>query len=333
MAAASSAILRPGWHPTRKHIEVTTRMIAAMTSARASVLPKRVVAIGLSLTGLLAVDDARAQPEWFEVVARGPTIQASAGMSRAGYRLMGDLGGQSAGIRSFSFGRWLLSWDVIASARGGVLANTEPYLSLFGVSAAAWVEPVYRLLDSGWSPAVSARLGDDAVIMWHPGVSLGELHQLNDMDGVGGVFARGLIRAGGGASFLDGTRSFLLQAFAQEFFQSHGANADAKAFTEVGISARFDWTRGLSAALEGSTGTTLSLDDAALHRTYRTSRIGAAGNVRKIFGNGTWLALFVSLKRDSDRVTYEATNTTFDTASPADFTLGAAFGFSLWGPR
>jgi hypothetical protein len=46
-----------------------------------------------------------------------------------------------------------------------------------------------------------------------------------------------------------------------------------------------------------------------------------------------WLALFVSLKRDSDHVTYEATNTTFDTASPADFTLGAAFGFSLWGPR
>ncbi len=246
---------------------------------------------------------------------------------------MGDLGGESAGIRAFAAGRWLLSWDVIASVRGGVLANREPYLSLFGMSAAAWIEPVYRFLDHGWSPAVSVRLGDDALVMWHPGVSLGELHRLNDMDGVGGVFARGLVRAGGGASFLDGTRSLLLQVFAQEFFQSHGANADAKAFTEVGIAARFDWTRGFSAALEGSTGTTLRLDDAALHRTYRTSRIGVAGNVRKIFANGMWLALFGSLKRDADHVTYEATNTTFDTASPADVTLGAAFGFSLRGPR
>jgi hypothetical protein len=294
---------------------------------------KRVVALGLSLAGLFAAGGAWAQAGRFEVIARGPTIQASAGMSRAGYRLMGDLGGESAGIRSFAAGRWLLSWDVIASARGGVLANREPYLSLFGMNAAAWAEPVYRFLDGGWSPVVSARLGDDAFVMWHPGVSLGELHRLNDMDGVGGVSARGFVRAGGGASFLDGTRSLLLQAFAQEFLQSRGVYAEAKAFTEVGVSARFDWTWGLSVALDSTAGTTLSRDDAPLRRTTRTTRTGAAGNVRKIFGNGMWLALFASLKRDADHVTYEATNTTFDTASPADFTLGAAFGFSLWRPR
>src|SRR6185436_13405632 len=79
--------------------------------ARASVVPKRVVAVGLSLAGLFAGGDAWSQSDDFEVVARGPTIQATVGMSRAGYRLMGALGGASTGIRSFAGGRWLLSWD------------------------------------------------------------------------------------------------------------------------------------------------------------------------------------------------------------------------------
>ena len=285
------------------------------------------------MAGLLAGGDVGAQSERFEVVARGATIQASAGMSRAGYRLMGDLGGQSAGIRSFASRRWLLSWDVIAAARGGVLANTEPYLSLFGIRAAAWAEPAYRFLDGGWSPIVSARLGDDALVMWHPGVSLGEIDRLNDMDGVGGVFARGLVVQWRSLVSRRYAAPLLLQAFAQESFQSHGVNADAKAFTEVGLSARFDWTEGSRPALEGSTGTTVSREDAGLHLTSRTTRIGAAGNVRKIFANGSWLALFVSFKRDFDHLTYESTNTTFDTASPADFTGGAAFGLSLWRPR
>lgn len=285
-----------------------------------------------SSAALLGAGVAHADQPRFEVVSRGATVQAAIGMSRAGYRLTGDVGGESAGIRSFGR-RWLLSWDVLASVRFGVLANREPYLSLFGMRTSAFVEPAYRFFERGWSPVVSARLAGDASVLWNPLASLADLRTLNDMDGVGGVVARGLVRAGGGASFLDDGRSLLLQFFVQESLQSHGINSDGKALSEVGAGARFDWTWGLSAAFEATAGTTLSLEDGALQRTSRTTRIGAAGSARKIFANGMWLSLFVSIARDSQHVTYEATQTSFVTSDPADFTLGAAFGFSLWRPR
>ncbi len=281
---------------------------------------------------LLGASAAHAEEPRFEVVARGATVQAAIGMSRAGYRLTGDVGGESAGMRSFGR-RWLLSWDVLVSGRVGVLANKEPYLSLFGMRASAFVEPAYRFFDHGWSPVVSARLGGDASVLWNPLASLADLRTLNDMDGVGGVVARGLVRAGGGASFLDGRRSLLLQFFAQEVLQAHGVNSDGKALSEIGVGARFDWTWGVSAAFEATAGTTLGLEDPALQRTSRTTRIGAAGSARKIFANGMWLALFASIARDSQHVTYEATQTSFVTGDPADVTFGAAFGISLWRPR
>lgn len=291
--------------------------------------------LAVLLSGSLALSSAavaRADEPPFEVVARGATVQAAIGMSRAGYRLTGDVGGESAGIRSFGR-RWLLSWDVLASGRLGVLANREPYLSLFGMRASAFVEPAFRFFDQGWSPVVSARLGADASVLWNPVASLADLRTLNDMDGVGGVVARGLVRVGGGASYLGGGRSLMLQLFAQEELQAHGLNSDGKALSAVGASARFDWTWGLSAALEATAGTTLSIEDAALQRTSRTTRLGAAGSARKIFANGMWLGLFVSIARDSQHVTYEATQTSFVSSDPADFTLGAAFGVSLWRPR
>lgn len=286
------------------------------------------VTLALSVSGV-----AHAQTtERFEVVARGPVVQASIGMSRAGYRLFGDLGMETVGMRTFGR-RWILGWDLGAMFSAGAIANREPYSGLVGLKTQAMIEPVYRLMTSEWSPVLGARLGADASVRWKPGLSLDDLRTVNDLDGVGGVTARGLVRLGAGASFLDRTRSLLVLAFVQEAFQSHGLNADGTAFTDVGAALRFDWTWGLSLAVEASAGTTLVLDDPALQRSYRTSRLGVGGNARKVFDNGMWLGLFVSLAHATDHVTYEATGTRFDPAGPADFTLGAAFGVSLWRSR
>ncbi len=290
-----------------------------------------VAAIGfLALPGQARADEAPARP--FEVVARGPVLQASLGMSRAGYRLFGDLGMETVGLRAFG-AHWLVAWDLGASFTVGVLANREPYRALYGFRAASFIEPTYRFLTGAVSPVLSARLGADMSIVGTPGVSLGELGDVNDMDGVGGVSARGLARFGGGASFLDRTRSLLLVAFFQEALRSHGQNADGAAFSEVGAMARFDWTWGLSVALEGTAGTTVIFDDPALGRTWRKTRFGASGWARKIFANGMWLGLFASLSRETDHVTYEATGNVFEPSGPADVTLGAAFGVSLWRGR
>jgi hypothetical protein len=268
-------------------------------------------------------------PKDLEVVARGGTVQASIGMSRAGYRILGDLGGETVGMRTFDE-RWLLAWDFIVTGRVGVLANTEPYLPIFGAHARAFIEPAYRFSVGSWSPVVSARLDGDGSLVFNPTAGPSELQNINDMDGVGGVNGRGLVRAGAGASFLDAAHAFLVQAFAEELFESHGQNREAAAFTQGGLSLRFDWTWGLSASLQGTVGTTIPRTDGGLDRTTRTTRFGLSGDARKIFKNGMWIGLWVFLERDLQTATYEDTGNVFDTASPADFTLGLSYGFSLW---
>jgi hypothetical protein len=279
---------------------------------------------------LLFATEAQAEP--FELVSRGPIAGANIGMSRAGYTLLFDLGGQSAGIRSFAERRLLLSWDVMLTARAGQLANTEPYVTLFGVRGASFVEPAYRTRESAWSPVISGRLGADAIALFHPGVSLSELHTLNDMDGAAGLFARGLVRAGFGASYLESAHSLLLQAFVQERMQTGGVFDRARAFTQLGFSARWDWLAGLAMYLEGTWGKSATRSSPALARTDRTTRVGLAGNVRKTFGGWLWVALSSSIDRDTDHVVYGG-RTSFDTADPADFTLGLSLGASSLGSK
>jgi hypothetical protein len=284
--------------------------------------------LALGLSCLLVATEAHA--DHFELVSRGPIVGGSIGMSRAGYTLLFDVGGQSAGIRSFAANRLLLSWDVSLTARAGELANTEPYVTLYGLRGASFIEPALRTSESAWSPVVSARLGGDAIALFHPGVSWSELHTLNDMDGAAGLFARGLVRLGGGASYLDRRHSLLLQAFAQERMQTGGVFDRARAFTQIGFSGRWDWMSGLSMYLEGSWGSTTARK-LAVGATDRTTRMSLAGYVRKTFGGWIWVALASSIDRDTDRVEYA--NLAFDTADPADFSLGLSVGASSWGPR
>jgi hypothetical protein len=139
-----------------------------------------------------------------------------------------------------------------------------------------------------------------------------------------------LVRAGGGASFLEAGRSLLLQAFVQESLQAHGVNTDGKAFTQGGLGARFDSTWGFTAAVEAVAGSTIAIEEPLLDRTVRTTRIGLAGNARRIVSSGAWLAVFASIARDTQHIVYRATQTTFDTSSPADFTVGLSLGLPLW---
>lgn len=277
---------------------------------------------------LLFSSEARADP--FELVTRGPIVGGSVGMSRAGYTLLFDVGGQSAGIRSFAERRLLLSWDVSLTGRAGQLANTEPYVTLYGFRGASFAELAHRTSEHAWSPVVSGRLGADAVALFPKGVSFSELHTRNDMDGAAGVFARGLVRAGGGASYLDRTHSLLLQAFVQERMQTGGVFDHARAFTQIGASARWDGTSGLSMYLEGAWGRTTART-LAVGATDRTTRFGFAGYVRKVFGRWLWVALTSSIDRDTDHLEYG--NLSFDTANPADFTAAITVGASSWGPR
>lgn len=281
---------------------------------------------------VFAASTAAAEEPGLEVATRGPTVQAEVGMSRAGYRLMADLGGETAGLRTIG-SHWLFAWDLLGAARLGVLANTEPYLFLFGARLSALAEPSYRFLTDTLSPVLSARLQGDGSFLWPVATPGRDLMTLNDMDGVGGVVGRGRGRLGAGLSYLEGGRSLLLTGFGEETMATHGQNKSGEAFTGGGVAARFDWSWGLSATLEVGGATTIAAHDDALDRTASTTRLSAAGGARKIFDSGVWLGLESSIQRDTEHVRYEATGTDFDVAPPADFRLGLALGVSLWGAR
>jgi hypothetical protein len=292
------------------------------------------IVLGLVLVaGPAEAADGDVAPERpFVVAAQGAMAQASVSMSRAGYGLFGDVGGQSAALRSFGR-QWLLAWDVEAGARIGVLANANPYLALYGLAGAASLQPVYRLSDAPVSPAVMVRVHDEASVLWNGRRPLGRGRELNDMDGVGGITGRATAGGGAGVSWLDARRSVLVLAFVQEWFQTHGVYNPAASFTEIGVTARLDATSGFFAALEARYGIGPAHDDVFLDRTTRATRFGVGASARRIFANRMWLGAFVDLDRESQSTVFHhpAPGTEFDTSSPANFSAGVTFGIPIGG--
>lgn len=252
------------------------------------------------------------------------------GTSMAGDTLMLELGGQWAGLRTVRDRRWLAQWDALVAGRGGYLANEHPYLSLVGGRETAWGEAGYRFrAQRRWSPYLGVRLGNEIDLMKHPGLAWSDLATINNVDRVGGIVAGGLIRVAFGGSFLDDRRSLLVVAFIQEQLNAAETNTPAQAFTGVGLGARFDVARRLTASVEGAWGVTPTRRDSLRELTDRTARIAAAIGVRKIFCNGMWAGLSSSIERDSDHLVYFVTGNVYDTANAPRFGVSLLYGFPL----
>ncbi len=263
-------------------------------------------------------------------MVRGAIVDASIGSSPVGDALMFQLGFESAGLKSYGDGRWLVQWDALVAGRAGVLAQEHPYLSLLGAHALAWAEGGVRFLPSShWSPYLGVRLGNEAQISWHPGAPLSAFTTAQNVDGVGGVSARGAVRIAFGGSFLDERRSVLLTVFVQEDLQAREPNTPGQAFTEGGIHARFDLMRSITATLEGFWGVTLVRKDPRLGLTDQTTRMGGSVLFRKIFPNGMWLSASVLLSRDTDHTVYGG-GRTFDTATAPTVAFALLYGLPLW---
>ena len=246
---------------------------------------------------------------------------------------MFELGGQWAAVHTFRDGRWLVQWDALLAARGGTLANTYPFLSLYGAHEVAWIEGGYRFRPpQRWSPYVGARIGSDARIMFHPGLPLSDFDNVNNADGVGGAGAGGVVRVDFGASFLNLDRSLLLVAFVQEALQARESNTPSYAFTQVGVAARFDIARRLLLSLEGAWGVTPARRDPPRGLTDRTTRAGVTATLRRTFPNGMWISAGTSLQRDTDHVVYSG-GRTYDTGNAPVFGLTFLYGLPLGGDR
>jgi len=273
---------------------------------------------------------ARADEPRVDNGIQGAVVHAGFAMTPVGDAIMGDLGGESAGLRSGDDRRWLLRWDVLLAMKGGPLGNQHPYLFLLGVRSLAWVAEGYRFMHaSGWSPYAGGRLGGSLQLMGHPGLAGSDFDTINSVDGVGGVVAGATLRAEAGVSFIDDTRSLLLLAFLQEELQAPRTNTPGLAFTQGGLGARFDVTRSVIAELEGVWGVTANRTDALRGITDQTARIGVSGTFRKIFGNGMWLGATVLWMRDTDSVAY-TNGLTYGTANAPTLDMEIFFGVALW---
>jgi hypothetical protein len=272
---------------------------------------------------------AAAEPGGFDSQMRGVIADVGIGTSGVGDYLLGELGGQWQGLQSLRSRRWLLSWDLRASVRGGYLANQHPYLFLLGGRLASFAEGGYRTqAGRELSPYLGLRLANEEQLLVHPGRSLSEYDEYNSIDGVGGLLLKGALRFDAGASWLSEQRSLLLLGFVEESFQDLQVYTEALLLTQLGVSARIDLRDGLSASLEGAWGISPERSDDLRSPRERTHRLSLAGQFRWVFLQRSWLQANFSLARDGNHLQYSG-GRSYDTESAPVFTFDVTYGFSL----
>jgi hypothetical protein len=266
----------------------------------------------------------------FDSVLVGALLDFGYGSAAVGDSLLGDLGAEYVGIRTFRDRAWLLQWDALLAARGGLLGNTRPYTGLAGMRTVADGEIGYRWLRARTlSPYTGARVDGELIVMTRPGTSLSDLDRLNNLDGVAGVSAHGALRIDAGLSLLDGARSLVVVGFFQEALRAPGVYTPGAAFAEGGVGARFDLRRRLTASLELSAGQSPTSTQAALGTSDQTTIVELSALVRFVLRSGVWLQAAGGYSREFDRRTYQSSPLTYQTASAPSFDVTLALGVSL----
>jgi hypothetical protein len=266
----------------------------------------------------------------FDSVVHGAVAEASVATSAAGDSAIGEFGGEWAGLQSDKPGRWLADWDLRAALRGGALGNQPQPLSLFGGHLGAFGGIGVRTSVSGpWSPYAGGHLGGDLSVMVHPGLPLSALNTVNNMDGVGGLVASGVVGLDLGASLLERNHSLRIVALVQESLHTSGTYTPGFAFTDLGIGVRFDVAESLTISLDLLVGAAPTRGNAALGSTDQTFHGRVDFELRKVFRNGMWLAVGLTAERYVDQITYTP-GATFTTADAFTFGLAVSFGFPLW---
>ena len=254
------------------------------------------------------------------------------GSSSAGDTLMGEVGGDWLGLRVARDRHLVMQWDVYLALRGGYLGNQHPFLFLIGPHALSWFDAGWRFSSQkGFSPFIDARIGGDVSLLGNPDVP--RFDEINSVDGVGGVAARGFARIGAGNAYIDDKRTVLLVVGADEMLQPAQINTPSYAFTGGFVSVRVDAPRSVTATLEGGFGGTLVRHDTLRNIDDSTTRAWIGGSLRKILKNGVWFGGAVSYEDMMDHVVYQPRQTTFDTAEAPRFSISLFVGIPLGGQR
>ncbi len=285
----------------------------------------------LRLLAALALALASPRARAFDTEVRGALVGVNLVTSPAGDAVQGDLGGAWSGLRSLGEGRWLLDWDLSLAFRAGYAANAIPGIFILGGRAVAGAEGGYRTSPSSpWSPYVALRLGGELSVVGHPGLPLSQLSTYNDLYGLAGVTAAGRGGLAVGASLLEEGRSLRLEVVLQESLWSAGTYTPFRAFTEAGVSARYDTERSLTLALEGLVGVAPARRIPSLGYSDQAWHWRVQAWFRDVFDNGMWIAVLASVDRLQDEVSYSS-GAWFSTGSAPALSLTVSFGIPLFG--
>ncbi|MFT3837262.1 MAG: hypothetical protein QM723_09735 [Myxococcaceae bacterium] len=269
----------------------------------------------------------------FRHTSLGPFLSAEIGTSTAGYQLTGNLGFQVFGLTSTER-KYLLIWDAQVAFRPGGLARThtnELFLGGEGDGTVSLHHRVSSKLTDTWCPVVGVGAGAGLLVAGTPGTPLSQLDTINSVDGYGGIVPYGTLRIAAGFSWLKSRHAFLIEAVGQELLRGSGVVAPFAAFSEGGLSARYDIAGSLSLIGEAFYGVTPENGYQGLHAHYQSRRLSLDLKARKTFANRWWAGAFFGLSQEGASVTYEQQKTTFTVNNAPVFRFGLSVGLPLGG--
>jgi hypothetical protein len=268
-------------------------------------------------------------PPAYRQVDTSAVLNAGIGAGLIGDFIVGELGLESRGLRTLDTAL-LIQWDALLAVRMGELANSRPYTFFAGGTGRGAVELGRRFAPhSAWSPYLGVRLAAQLQALAPPGVSGGDLDTINNSDGFGGLLLQGSLRGTGGLSYLTARHSLLVVGFIQERLRAAQTVAPSAAFTDFGLSLRFDIAGSWTLFVEGAVGVTRAVYSPPLRLTDQTTEAFANGGFRKWFQNGLWLGLQIGYGRELHHVIYLESQTEYGSVGPPNFTATASFGFSF----
>jgi hypothetical protein len=290
------------------------------------------LARGWFLVSVSAVGPARADtsPEGvtFASSLRGLTLRPEVGTGIYGYELTGNLGGTSAGVRTFGGGAYLLQWTGDAEGVIGVAAYTHPYQLVFGVQAQGQAEGAWRLRPSAaWSPFLSGRVSATGSVIRQSIAPVNGGSRVNNGGDLLGALATGQLALGGGASLLDSTRSLLLEADLLLEGDSAQSYLPARGFFGAILHARYDAADRWLATGEAWLAFTPSQGDSALQTSTQTTRWGLSLTGLMRFGAHFLGGVAFRLQRDDTQVSYPG-GLSYDTAPPIEARVSLTAGYS-----
>jgi len=263
----------------------------------------------------------------FSGTIQGISLRPEIGTAIYGYEASGNLGGGSAGTRTFADGKYLLQWSGRAEALLGMVAFRYPFYPIYGATLGGTAEGGLRLWPSSFmSPYFSAGAGVDGVAVTRFGIPFNGGPFNNNLDGLGGVVGDLVLKAGAGGALLDPGQVLVTGLELRMDLSSPGANVPARAFFGAGLRARYD-LHGLIAAGEASLALAPPGRDAALGITSYTDRWTlSASALKTLLWDHLIAGLGVRVRRDSSSTVYD-TGLTYLTSGPVDSRVWLILGW------